>query len=106
MKVELALFDVEKVWRGLVKVDGELFKVYLFPGSATKEWEAVLMSGDFVECSPKNKLTQAIEKGYGEYIKAGQSLTQLEVDKLTELVAGNQEALEEIKKVLEGGGLE
>ena len=83
-------------------MDGELFKVTLFPGSATEEWKAVLMAGAFVECTPTNKLAQAIERAYDEYSKVCQPLTRDEVDNLTELVAGNPEALDEVIKVLEG----
>jgi len=104
VKVELALFDTDsRVWRGLVKIEGELFKVHLFPGSATKEWEAVLLTGAFVECTPNNPLTIAIEKAFEDYINLRQPLTRSEIDSLVELVNDKPEILEEIKKALEGG---
>lgn len=103
-KIELALFDADtRCWKGLTLIDGELFKVNLFPGSATEEWQAVLMTGAFVELTPGNKLTQAIERAYNDHIKASQPLTRSEVDNLTELVAGKPEALKEIMAALKGG---
>jgi len=103
-KIELALFDADdRRWMGLTLIDGELFKVNIFPGSATQEWSAVLMTGAFVELTGGDKLTQAIERAYDEYSRVGQPLTRSEVDKLTELVASKPEALEEIMAVLKGG---
>lgn len=104
MKIELALFDTDtRAWRGLTKIDGEMFKVHLFPGSATKDWEAVLMTGDFVELTPENKIVQAIKKAFDDYNKVSQPLTRLEVDKLAKLVTDNPDALEEIMRALKGG---
>lgn len=103
-KIELALFDADtNIWKGLTLIDGELFKVNIFPGSATEEWNAVLMTGAFVELTWESKVTQAIERAYDEYIKAGQRLTRSEVNSLTELVANKPEVLEKIMAVLKGG---
>jgi len=103
MKIELALFNTdERKWEGMVMVEGELFKVTIFPGSATEEWKAVLMTGAFVELTPENKLTQAIEVAYGEYNKPYQTLKRSEVDELAKLVAEKPEMLEEIMEILKG----
>ena len=68
MKIELALVDSDsRRWRGLIKVDGEVYGVTLFPGSATEEWRAVVEMGAFVELSEGAPLHKAIEKAVKEF---------------------------------------
>lgn len=71
MNLFLCVVD-EHRWQGLVEIDGETFKVILFPGSATKDWEAVLMDGGWVELSDDSKLTQAVVTAYTSLQQRGE----------------------------------
>ena len=96
-KIELALSDGgdHNVWKGLVKVDGELFKVNLFVGSFTKPWGAMLMQGAWTDCTPGNPLTTAIERAYQEWILC-QHLTRDQLDDLLNLSMKKPEILDEL----------
>jgi hypothetical protein len=59
MNLFLCVID-DRRWQGLVEIEGETFKVNLFPGSAVKDWEAVLEVGGWVEISDDTKIPQAI----------------------------------------------
>lgn len=108
MKINLALFNAERTWRGLTMIDGEMFKVTLFPGSATQPWEAELRVASFIELDEEKPLYKAIEKEFNHYINLSHGLTQDENDKMVELIESNPEMMREIQEVLEkkGGDIE
>ena len=68
MKIELALVETdERRWMGLVKVEGEVYKIVLFPGSATTEWRAVAMTGAFTGIEENSRLYEPIRKAVEEF---------------------------------------
>jgi hypothetical protein len=46
--------------RGLVEIEGEMFKVTLFSGSATEEWSAILQPTTWIEVEDDDKIGRAI----------------------------------------------
>jgi len=102
MKIELALSDVEtRRWKGLCLIDGELFKVILFPGSATTDWTVQLTPTLFVECTPENKMTVAIEKGYKMWEIGEVVSSEDEFRVMLKAINEHPEMLEEIRKALQ-----
>ena len=103
MKLFLSQVD-SRSWRGLVEIDGETFKVTLFPGSATTDWEAVLEIGGWVELSDDSKLTQAIYSAYTSDQQRGeQPISKPQEQAILEALKEHPELLEEIANALKGG---
>ena len=68
MSVRLFLSHIDdRYWKGMVDVDGETWKVTLFPGSSTKPWSAVLESGGWVELTPDSPIIVAIQIALDEW---------------------------------------
>lgn len=105
MKLFLSQVDSHS-WRGLVDINGETFKVTLFPGSATKDWEAVLEIGGWVELSDDSKLTQAIEKSYTLWnlIEPAAPHNKPQAQEILEALKTHPELLEDITKILKEAG--
>jgi hypothetical protein len=102
-EMKLALVMVDDLWKGLVEIEGELFKVTLWPGSATTEWKASLQPHLFVELTEGQPIANAIEVAKK---RLGQDVTQIpstppEAD-LLRMVRDNPELLKEILEALNG----
>ena len=93
----------DHTWEGLVDIDGETFKVNIFPGSATKDWQAMLMSGGWTELTPGNKLTLAIERAYADWKASGLPITISQQQTILEAIKDHPELMDEIVKILRGG---
>lgn len=104
MKIELDLFSAGRTWRGMTLIDGNMFKVTLFPGSATQEWGAELGVSTFVELDEEKAIFSAIKRAYEGYINLSHGLTQDEENRLVELIENNPEAMREIQEVLNWRG--
>jgi len=93
MKLALSFVDASR-WKGLLEDDkGDIYKVTLFPGSATEPWHAVIESGGWVELE-EGKLTEAIREAFQSQIYSAQE------DALLKAIQSNPDILEEILKVL------
>lgn len=97
MKLFLSQVDSHS-WKGLVEIEGETFKVTLFPGSATKDWDAVLEIGGWVELTPDTKLIQAIERSLIDWERGVPPQEQAILEALKE----HPELLEVIVNALKG----
>jgi len=102
MKLFLSQVDSHS-WRGLVDINGETFKVTLFPGSATTDWEAVLEIGGWVELSDDSKLTLAVSSAYKSWQKMEQPIPHTQEQALLEALKEHPELLEVIVNALKGG---
>lgn len=102
MKLFLSQVDSHS-WKGLVEIEGETFKVTLFPGSATKDWEAVLEIGGWVELSDDSKLTQAITQAYTSWQQGEQPISKPQEQAILEALKEHPELLEVIVNALKGG---
>jgi hypothetical protein len=104
MKIELALSAVEsRVWKGLTMIDGELFKVSIFPGSATTDWEAEVAPHLYVECTPGNKMTEAIERAFKIW-EIRRDVSEDEFRMMVRVINEHPEMLEEIREALQKKG--
>ena len=53
----------DRAWgRGLVEIDGEMYKLVLFSGSATEEWTAQLQPILFQEIEEESKIGRAVRE--------------------------------------------
>lgn len=102
MKLFLADFEGH-IWKGMVDLDGETFKVNIFPGSATKDWQAVLMSGGWTELTPGNKLTLAIEKALEDWKTSSLPIPLSQQQTILETIKDHPELMDEIAQILKGG---
>jgi nitrogen fixation protein FixH len=104
MKVELALSVVEgRVWKGLTLIDGELFKVSIFPGSATTDWDAEVVPMTYVECDPGNKLAEAIERAVKMW-ELREKVPEEDFRVMIRVINEHPEMLEEIREALQKKG--
>jgi hypothetical protein len=100
MKIELALSAIEeRVWKGLTLIDGELFTVSIFPGSATTDWDAEVAPMTYVECTPGNKMTEAIERAFKMWEIRGR-VPEEDFRVMIEVINEHPEMLEEIRQAL------
>jgi hypothetical protein len=97
MKIVLSVVD-DRRWQGLVDIDGEIYKVTIWPGSATEEWRALLQTSAWVELD-EGKVVDAIVKAKERYDLGGSALD--EVAELMKLAEGNTELSRKIKEVME-----
>ena len=86
MKIELALFKTtDTFWEGLVRIEGEIYKATLFPPRPGKnDWEGVVYQGGFVTLDEGKVMYEAIKKGWEEFTKLRQSLTEFDLSFLTQ----------------------
>ena len=92
----------DRRWQGLVDVEGEVFKVNLFPGSAVKDWEAVLEVGDWVDLTPDSTIVRAIERAKKSWDEFTIPPTMLQEEIILRAIQERPELMEEILKVLSG----
>ena len=97
--MEMAVSHVGDRWFGLVRIEDRIFKVTLWPGSATKEWEALLTETTFVELTPGGKIEKAISLEWRKW-KLGEQLPEDDYRKMLMVINEHPEMLEEIEKAL------
>jgi len=104
MKIELALSMVERrVWKGLTLIDGELFAVNIFPGSATTDWDAEVAPMTYVECTAGNKMTEAIERGFKMW-ELREKVPEEDFRVMIKAINEHPEMLEAFREALQGKG--
>ena len=102
MKLFLCVIDDHR-WQGLVDIDGDTFKINLFPGSAVKDWQAVLEVGGWVELSDDSKLTQAVVRAYTSIQQQGEQPTSKPQEQvILEALQAQPGLLDEILKAISG----
>jgi hypothetical protein len=101
MKIALSVVD-DKRWQGLLQLeDGEIWKVTLWPGSATEEWRALLQVAVWVKLdSPK--IMRAIEEAKVRYDRGMMESPEIGIENLVELMKGDSELARKIREVMEG----
>lgn len=100
MKLFLSQVD-DRRWQGLVDINGETFKVVLFPGSATEPWVATLQVGGWVELTSDGRITAAITKAFDEQ-KREHLFLKPQAQGIAEILQGHPELLDEILKAISG----
>jgi hypothetical protein len=96
VKIVLSVVD-DRRWQGLVDIDGEIYKVTLWPGSTTEEWKALLQTAAWVELD-EGKIPNAITKAKERYDLGGSALDS--VQELLEIARGNADLERRIREVL------
>ena len=76
MKIVLSVVD-DRRWQGLVEIEGEVYKVTLWPGSATEEWKALLQTAAWVELDGEDKISKAIQIAKKDYESGTVSILDL-----------------------------
>ena len=86
MKLCLTHIDDRK-WVGVLEKEGDFFKVTLFPGSATTDWEAILQPTLFQSLT-STKLIEAIDRSFNEkdFPSPGESVSYSLPDEVVEKV--------------------
>ena len=103
MKIALSVVD-DKTWKGLLQLDdGEIYKVTLFPGSATTEWKATLQVAAWVELDSE-KIIKAISEAKERFDKGVMESPIVGIDNLVELLKTDSNLREKIAEVLRKGG--
>lgn len=92
----------DRHWIGLVDIDGETFKVTLFPGSMVKDWEAVLEVGGWVELTPDTQITRAIERAKQGWDEFTIPVTQTQEEIILRAIQEQPQLMEEILKAISG----
>ena len=67
----------DRRWQGLVEIEGEIYKVTLWPGSATEEWKALLQTAAWVELDGEDKISKAIQIAKKDYESGTVSILDL-----------------------------
>jgi hypothetical protein len=100
MKIVLSVVD-DRRWQGLVEIEDAIYKVTLWPGSATEEWKALLQTAAWVELD-EGKIPNAITKAKERYDLGGSALDSIQ--ELLEMARGNADLERRIREVMSSGG--
>ena len=100
MKILISTSDV-RMWQGLVQIEEEVYRVTLWPGSATEEWKALLQPAAWVELS-EGKVKKAIEEAKGVYDRGESVIEKVDIVDLLEIVRGDEKLRKKIEEVMKG----
>jgi len=101
VKIALSVVD-DKTWKGLLMMDdGEIYKVTLWPGSATEDWKALLQVAAWVELDSE-KIIKAIGEAKERYDKGVMESPIVGIDRLVDLLKGDKILLKAIEEVMKG----
>ena len=101
MNLFLCIID-DRRWQGLVEIKGETFKVNLFPGSAVKDWEAVLEVGGWVDLTPDSQIVRAIERAKQAWDEFTIPTKRSQEELILKAIQKQPQLLDEILKAISG----
>ena len=101
MKLFLCVID-DRRWQGLVDIDGETFKINLFPGSAVKDWEAVLEVGGWVDLTPNSQIVRAVERAKQGWDEFTIPVKQTQEEIILRAIQEQPQLMDEILKAISG----
>lgn len=104
IKIVLGESSQDNRWWGLVEIDGEIYKVTLWIGSAVKPTTALLQTAAWTELTEEGSLFQPIKEAYDQYHhppEPSHIVTRHSIDQIKNLVVDNPEAADEIAKLLD-----
>ena len=101
MKLILSVIE-ERRWLGVVEYNGDLYKVILFPGSATTDWQASLQPTSWVEMPLSSKIGEAVVRGHHRYDWVSKNRDTNH--EMLKAVNENHQLMERILNLLKGEG--
>ena len=101
MKIALSVVD-DKTWKGLLMMDdGEIYKVTLWPGSATEDWRALIQVAAWVEIDSE-KIIKAISEAKERYDKGMMESPTIEIVELMKVIQKDSVLRRKIEEVMKG----
>jgi len=101
MKIVLSVVD-DRRWQGLVEIEGEIYKVTIWPGSATEEWKALLQTAAWVELD-EGKILRAIMEAKKDYDGESTIMDKVDIVELLKVARGDETLMAKIREVMESG---